>query len=66
MTDWMYLDSPRIQYESGAVFVRVCTLCGRFVKADETILVGDAGLKPGPNATCSHCGRVEMAFEGFM
>ncbi len=64
MTDWV--GSPRIWYESGATFVRVCMKCGRFVTADKTILVGDAGLKPVPNATCRHCGRVEMEFEGFM
>jgi len=64
MSDW--IESPRIQYESGAVFVRVCSKCGRFVKSDEVIYIGDAGLRSGPNATCRKCGRIEMVFEGFI
>lgn len=54
----------RISY-GDAVFVPVCFQCARFVKPDKTIQVGDGGLKPGPNATCSKCGRTEMLFEGF-
>ncbi len=61
-----YPDTPRLQYEGGATFIPVCMKCHRFVKADETIRVNDSGLKPGPNATCSKCGRTEMHFEGFM
>lgn len=57
----------RVIYIGGASFVPVCSKCGRFVEADDTIRVSDvAGLAPGPNATCSHCGRVEMLFEGFI
>jgi len=51
---------------AGATFVPVCTTCGRFVKADETVRVGEAGLASEPNATCRRCGRVEMLFEGFV
>lgn len=51
---------------AGATFVPVCPNCGRFVKADETVTMGGGTLRPGPTATCSHCGRVEMLFEGFM
>lgn len=50
-----------------ACFVRVCEKCGRFVKADEIILVNEiSGLSPDPNATCSKCGRTHMLFEGFL
>jgi hypothetical protein len=60
----------RISYEGGvmfgdAVFVPRCE-CGRYVKPDPTVQVGERGLKPGPNATCRKCGRVEMYFEGFL
>ena len=62
-----YENIRRKQYESSATFVPVCTACGRFVKADETILINDeTGLKEQPNATCSKCGRIRMLFEGFI
>ena len=65
--DYQYENMKRIVYgDSGATFVRVCTTCFRFVKADESVLVGEAGLWPGPNATCTKCGRTTMLFEGFI
>jgi len=61
-----YENVRRIVYgNEGACFVPVCA-CGRFVKPDAEVFVGERGLKPGPNATCSRCGRVEMLFEGFV
>jgi hypothetical protein len=63
--DAEHIDSPRISYEGGACFVRACEKCGRYVKADPTVFTGDAGLHPGPNATCARCGRTRMIFEGF-
>lgn len=49
-----YENTIRIQYEDGATFVPRCTKCGRFVKADETIMSSDeCGLKDQPNAACS-------------
>ena len=61
-----YPEGPYVGYAGGASFVRVCNKCGRFVKADKTILVNDnTGLKDQPNATCKKCGRVEMLFCGF-
>ncbi len=64
-----YVDAPRVTYVTGdeavASFVRVCEKCGRFVKADDVVRVGFDGLDPGPNATCSKCGRTRMLFEGF-
>ena len=62
-----YENTIRIQYEDGATFVPRCIKCGRFVKADETIMSSDeCGLKDQPNAACSKCGRTNMIFEGFM
>ena len=73
MTEGTYEDFRRVVYGDGATFVPVCAGifdqsegCGRFVKADETVRVSDAGLAPSPNATCKKCGRVEMLFEGFI
>ena len=40
----------------GMTSVRVCSTCGRFVKADPTSNENRAE----PNATCSKCGRVRM------
>ena len=66
MLDATYENTRRIQYDGGATFVPVCECCGRFVKADDTVLTNDFGLHPGPNATCSKCGRTRMLFEGFI
>lgn len=64
--DCEYENTPRKLYEDGACFIPVCIACHRFVKADEFVMSGENGLKPGPNATCSKCGRTEMHFEGFI
>ena len=61
-----YVNTRRVTYEGGAVFVPVCMTCHRFVKPHDVVRVGDAGLHPGPNATCSKCGPAHMHFEGFM
>ena len=66
MTDYTYENVRRVVYGEGATFVPVCTHCGRFVKADRTARMSDAGLMPASNATCKKCGRVEMLFEGFI
>jgi hypothetical protein len=62
-----YVEVRRVVYgEDGATFVPICVGCGRYVKADETVLINDEGLHPGPNATCAKCGRTRMLFEGFV
>lgn len=62
----VYPGTRRVVYESGASFVPVCERCGRYVKADETIMVSEGrGLADQPNATCKRCGRTKMLFEGF-
>ena len=66
-----YENTRRIVFDCGeqmgnAVFIPVCEKCGRFVKANDSIVVNqDIGLKKEPNAKCSKCGNVEMLFEGF-
>lgn len=66
-----YEHTRRVVYECGeaigsAQLVPVCAACGRFVKADATIMVSElGGLSKGPNATCAKCGRTRMRFEGF-
>lgn len=64
MYDYHFEGDRRITYAGGAVFVPKCA-CGRYVKPDATVRVGEQGLADEPNATCSRCGRVEMYFEGF-
>jgi hypothetical protein len=63
-----YQSLRRVQYSGGATFIPVCPACGRFVKPDDGVYTNlwDGNLVPGPNATCAHCGRVEMPFEGFI
>lgn len=61
-----YESVRRVCYDEGAVFVPVCKLCGRFVKADAVVFISGSGLRSGPNATCKKCGRTEMLFEGFI
>ena len=62
-------ETPRICYEGGACFLRVCPECARFVKADSKITVygshGDERVSDEPNATCSQHGRISMPFEGW-
>jgi ribosomal protein S27AE len=71
MIDSFWERSPRVTYdcdEHGTVsFVRCCPHCGRFVKADETILVNGLGeISEMSNATCGKCGRVTMESEGYL
>jgi RNA polymerase subunit RPABC4/transcription elongation factor Spt4 len=61
-----YEGGPYITYKGGAMFVRVCVKCSRFVRADKTVMAGEAGLKDAPNATCRKCGRTKMNFVGFI
>jgi len=63
-----YENLRRITYgETDAQFIPVCPKCGRFVKADESMMFNmenDFDRKC-TNATCKKCGRVQMPFEGF-
>jgi hypothetical protein len=67
MSDFAYENTKRKVYEEGATFIPVCEKCGRFVKADEFVLVNEIqGLSKKTNATCSKDGRTRMLFEGFI
>jgi len=66
MNEYESVRVRRVVYDEGATFVPVCDRCGRFVKADDSIMVSESGLSPEPNATCSKCGRTSMLFEGFV
>lgn len=64
-----YENTRRVIYgaeDDCAQYVPVCPTCGRYVKADDNIVINGLGepLKQ-PNATCAKCGRVSMPFEGF-
>lgn len=66
MSDWDERTPIVVYGDDGATFERKCPQCGQFVANDGTITVDGAGrVKPGPNATCSKCGRVEMPFLGY-
>ncbi len=63
-----YENLRRITYgETGALFIPVCSKCGRFVKADDNMMfnVEDDFDRKKPNAFCTKDGRVSMPFEGF-
>jgi hypothetical protein len=68
MSDYIYENFRRIQYDGGATFIPVCPKCGKFVKADDSVKTSewDGRLSEEPNATCKKCGRVNMPFEGFI
>lgn len=68
LPDFEYANTRRITYgDTGASFVPVCKKCGRYVKSDKTVKINEInGLHPGPNCTCSKCGRTRMIFEGFL
>lgn len=70
VSDNVYENLRRVSYDCGehgmAVFVPVCRICGRYVKANMTILSNElVGLRDEPNAKCSKCGDIKMFFEGF-
>ena len=48
------------------MFIPRCPLCGRFVKADESVNINGLGqVSEAANATCAKHDRVTMYFEGF-
>jgi len=62
-----YEQTRRVSYQGGMVFIPVCPKCGKYVKADKTVMVNglDEYIQQ-PNATCTKCGRVGMPFEGYV
>lgn len=51
--------------DEGATFDPACPKCGCFVKADKTVRF-KGGVPVETNAACKKCGRVEMAFVGYL
>lgn len=54
--------------EEGPVFIPVCEICGRFVKADKSMMLTEEGDfdREATNATCKRHGRVQMLFLGYI
>ena len=63
-------DEPTIRYGDGEfegmTFVRRCSKCSRFVKADDVIKINFEGQPIADNATCARCGRTSMLFVGYL
>lgn len=62
-------ESRRVSY-GGAVFLPKCPKCGRYVRADSSIMIretidGEHIDESEPNATCAVHGRIAMPFEGW-
>lgn len=61
-----YPEEKRLVYGDGAIFVRRCKKCNRFVKAPKTMLFNGLGNYIEENNTiCSKCGLTTLIFEGF-
>jgi hypothetical protein len=65
--EYAWVNAPHLYLNyDGFILIRVCTKCGRFVKADEVISIGDCGPNATmENATCKKCGRVWMTEVGW-
>lgn len=68
MIDCEFADQPRVIY-GDMVFLRICSECGRFVKADKTLkyrenMEGQIKFVDA-NGTCKRCGRIMMVWEGY-
>ncbi len=62
---------PTVTYNGGALFLRVCGTCGRYVVSDVYIRVrgpapDEYTIDDRANAFCGKCGRTEMPFIGFV
>ena len=68
MTD--YPNMRRVSYDLGdegkAIFVPVCSTCGRFVTADGALTFDRDGQPAIPNAVCKRCGPTAMIWEGYL
>ena len=61
-----YENEKRIVYGDGAMFLRRCAKCSRFVKAPDTMRFNGLGeYVQQDNAACSKCGPTHLIFEGF-
>jgi len=61
-----FAEEKRIVYGDGAVFIRRCKNCYRFVKAPESMMFNRLGnYVETKNTICSRCGATSLIFEGF-
>lgn len=61
-----FAEEKRIIYGDGAMFLRRCKKCCRFVKAPESMVFNGLGnYIEEKNVDCSKCGKTSLVFEGF-
>ena len=61
-----FAEEKRIVYGDGAMFIKRCKKCCRFVKAPESMTFNKAGeYIETENTVCSKCGTTSLIFEGF-
>ena len=61
-----FIEERRLKYGDGAMFIRRCAKCCRFVKAPQTMNFNiDGQYIEEDNAICSKCGPTHLIFEGF-
>ena len=66
MCEFAFTKEKRIIYGDGAVFLKRCKKCCRFVKAPESMVFNRAGnYIETDNTVCSKCGPTSVIFEGF-
>lgn len=59
-------EERRLVYGDGAMFLRRCKKCCRFVKAPDTMRFNGLGnYVEEENTICSKCGPTSLIFEGF-
>lgn len=67
---WTDSEAPMVVYgpsDTGAYFYRVCPICFRFVKADDTRRFNSEGAPEDvTDGTCKIHGRIKMPFEGYL
>ena len=62
-----FAEEKRIVYGDGAMFLRRCKKCCRFVKAPKSMKFNQLteGYVEENNTICSKCGPTSLIFEGF-
>lgn len=61
-----FAEEKRIIYGDGAMFIKRCKKCCRFVKAPENMMFNGFGeYVEEENTVCSKCGPTSLIFEGF-
>ena len=61
-----FLEEKRLTYGGGAMFLRRCKKCCRFVKAPENMVFNGLGeYVEKENTVCAKCGPTSLIFEGY-